>query len=348
MASYLQISFLIFTILIASFFSSSQSQGGGIAVYWGQNGGEGTLAAACATGFYQYVNIAFLITFGNGQTPVLNLAGHCDPPSGTCTSISNDIRACQNQGIKVLLSLGGGVGSYTLSSAADAQEVADYLWNTYLGGQSSSRPLGDAVLDGIDFDIEGGTVLFWDDLARALSRYSSSQRKVYLSAAPQCPIPDAYLDTAIQTGLFDYVWIQFYNNPPCDYRGGVDSVLASWNRWTAVPSNQIFMGLPAAPAAAGGGYMPPDVLINQVLPVIKNSPKYGGIMLWSRFYDTNFSSIVVDSVSNNLKNSWDRWTTSVNAGKMSTGCATCRWKWVHSVRGSEVGESSGDKEIEQD
>lgn len=294
MASYLQISFLIFTVTIASFFSSSQ--GSGIAVYWGQNGGEGTLTATCATRLYQYVNIGFLTTFGNGQTPVLNLAGHCDPPSGTCTSLSNDIRACQGQGIKVLLSLGGATGSYSLSSAADAQQVADYLWNNYLGGQSSSRPLGDAVLDGIDFDIESGTGQFWDDLARALSGRSSSQRKVYLSAAPQCPIPDAHLDTAIQTGLFDYVWIQFYNNEQCDYRGSVDNVLARWNQWTAVPSNQIFMGLPAATAAAGGGYMPPDVLINQVLPTIKNSPKYGGIMIWNRFYDQSYSSTIVGSV----------------------------------------------------
>ncbi|CAI9762457.1 unnamed protein product [Fraxinus pennsylvanica] len=282
--------------MVFQFYFSTSSQGSGIAVYWGQNGGEGTLAATCATGFYKYVNIGFLTTFGNGQTPVLNLAGHCDPPSGTCTGLSNDIRACQNQGIKVLLSLGGATGSYSLSSAANAQEVADYLWNTYLGGQSSSRPLGDAVLDGVDFDIEAGTGQFWDDLARALSRYSSSQRKVYLSAAPQCPIPDAHLDTAIQTGLFDYVWIQFYNNEQCDYRGGVDSVLARWNQWTAVPSNQIFMGLPAAPEAASGGYMPPDVLINQVLPTIKNSPKYGGIMIWNKFYDQSYSSTIVGSV----------------------------------------------------
>ncbi|KAL2550602.1 Acidic endochitinase [Forsythia ovata] len=293
MATYLQTSFLIFTVLIASFFRSSQAAG--ISVYWGQNGGEGTLADTCATGNYQYVNIAFLTTFGNGQTPVLNLAGHCNPASGTCTGLSNDIRACQNRGIKVLLSLGGAIGSYSLSSAANAQEVADYLWNTYLGGQSSSRPLGDAVLDGIDFDIESGSGQFWDELARALSRYSS-QRKVYLSAAPQCPIPDAHLDTAIKTGLFDYVWIQFYNNGQCEYGGTVDNLLASWNQWTGFPSNQIFMGLPAAPGAAGSGYIPPDVLINQVLPAIKGSPKYGGIMIWNKFFDQSYSSAIVGSV----------------------------------------------------
>jgi len=39
-----------------------------------------------------------------------------------------------------------------------------YLWNNFLGGQSCSRPLGDAALDGIDFVIEGGKVQYWDEL----------------------------------------------------------------------------------------------------------------------------------------------------------------------------------------
>ena len=57
---------------------------GGIAIYWGQNGNEGTLAEACARENYDFVNRAFLPTFGNGQTPVINLAGHCDPYSNGC------------------------------------------------------------------------------------------------------------------------------------------------------------------------------------------------------------------------------------------------------------------------
>ena len=72
------------------------------------------------------------------------------------------------------------------------RQVANYLWNNFLGGQSSSRPLGDAVLDGIDFDIQGGTTQHWDELAKTLSEFSG-QRKVYLSAAPQCPFPDAWI-----------------------------------------------------------------------------------------------------------------------------------------------------------
>ncbi|GAA0176537.1 hypothetical protein LIER_29511 [Lithospermum erythrorhizon] len=120
----------------------------------------------------------------------------------------------------------------------------------------------------MDFDIEAGDEtngLYWDEVARALAGFNS-QRKVLLSAAPSCVFPDAHLDTAIKTGLFDYVWV--------------------------------FMGLPATPTGApNGGYISPDVLVSQVLPVIKASPKYGGISLWSRFYDLQgYSESIKSSV----------------------------------------------------
>jgi len=153
------------------------------------------------------------------------------------------------------------------------------------------------VLDGIDFDIESGGSEHWDELARALNGLSS-QRKVYLSAAPQCIIPDQHLDSAIQTGLFDYVWVQFYNNPSCS--GNANNLISSWNQWITVPATQVFMGLPAAEEAApSGGFVPSDVLISQVLPQIKQSSKYGGVMLWNRFYDLQkgYSNSIIGSVN---------------------------------------------------
>lgn len=277
-----------------------RAHAGGIAIYWGQNGNEGTLAQACSSKNYAFVNLAFLATFGNGQTPMINLAGHCDPYSNGCTGLSNDIRSCQRQGIKVILSIGGGAGSYYLASTADARQVATYLWNNFLGGQSSSRPLGDAVLDGIDFDIEGGTSQHWDELAGFLSGYSKQGKKVYLTAAPQCPFPDAWVGGALKTGLFDYVWVQFYNNPSCQYTSGnVANLVDAWKQWTtSIAATKIFLGLPAAPQAAGSGFIPASDLISQVLPAIKGSNKYGGVMLWSKYYDdlTGYSSSIKSHV----------------------------------------------------
>ncbi|KAK6233504.1 hypothetical protein QUC31_005910 [Theobroma cacao] len=276
------IALLIFFVAVAL---SKTSYAAFISTYWGQNLYEGTLKEACDTGIYEIINIAFLNVFGGGQTPSMNLAGHCDPPSGTCVIFGEQIRYCQGLGIKVLLSLGGAIGNYYLTSKDDAQSVADYLWETFLQGRTSPGPLGDATLDGIDFDIEGASNLYYDDLARFLKEKSES---VYLAAAPQCIFPDYHLGAAIDTGLFDTVWVQFYNNPPCQYHdGNADDLLRSWNQWdTSINVTHLFMGLPASDdAAPSGGHIPADKLKSDVLPVIKKSAKYGGIMLWNRYYD---------------------------------------------------------------
>ncbi|KAF7812990.1 acidic endochitinase [Senna tora] len=289
MATLKHPSLLLFPLLLISLFIPSSHAAGAIAVYWGQNGGEGTLADACNTGNYQFIN-----------TPQLNLAGHCNPADNNgCSGQSTDIKTCQAKGIKVLLSLGGSTNTYSLNSADEATDLAAYIWNNFLGGTSDSRPLGDAVLDGVDFDIETGTGLYWDDLARALNSYSS-QKKVYLAAAPQCPYPDANLNAAINTGLFDYVWVQFYNNPQCQYSdGNINNLLSAWDQWTSSPANKVFLGLPASSdAAPSGGFIPADALISQVLPAISSSSKYGGVMLWNRYNDvqSGYSDAIKDVV----------------------------------------------------
>ncbi|KAM7472251.1 hypothetical protein LguiA_010434 [Lonicera macranthoides] len=220
---------------------------GGIAIYWGQNGNEGTLKETCATRNYNFVNLAFFSTFGNGRAPIINLAGHCDPSVSGCTGLSSDIKFCQHK-----------ESSYYLSSTDDANQVVTYLWNNFLGGNSSSRPFGDAILDGIDFYIVAGTGQYWDDLARYLSGYSNQGKKMYLTAAPQCPFHDEWVGGAFNTGLFNYVWVQFFNNPPCQYSSGdISDLEDAWKQWTSdIPAIKIFLGLPAAPDAAGSGFVP--------------------------------------------------------------------------------------------
>ena len=159
-----------------------------------------------------------------------------------------------------------------------------------------TRPLGDAVLDGIDFDIEGGTSEHWDELARYLSQYSTRGKKVFLTAAAQCPFPDQWVGGALKTGLYDYVRVQFYNNPPCQYTPGeLSNLQNSWKQWTSsVHATKIFLGLPAAPDAAGSGFIPVNDLTSKVLPAINGSAKYGGVMLWSKYYDdeTGYSASI--------------------------------------------------------
>lgn len=55
---------------------------------------------------------------------------------------------CQSKGKIVTMSLGGATGSVGFSSDSQAETFADTVWNTFLGGSSSTRPFGNAVLDG--------------------------------------------------------------------------------------------------------------------------------------------------------------------------------------------------------
>jgi chitinase len=122
---------------------------------------------------------------------------------------------------------------------------------------------------------------------------------VLLSAAPQCPFPDKWDGGAINTGLFDFVWVQFYNNKKCQFSSGRSAFLKAWKQWESVPAGKIFLGLPAASkGAADTGFIPAGELNSNVLPLIRDSPKYGGVMLWSKYYDdrTGYSSAIRNHV----------------------------------------------------
>ncbi|PON49597.1 Endo-beta-N-acetylglucosaminidase [Parasponia andersonii] len=166
-------------------------------------------------------------------------------------------------------------------------------------GTLTSTPLGSAVLDGIDFDIEKGGA-HYPALAQRLSEYSQKGKKFYLSAAPQCPFPDQHLNGALSTGLFDYVLIQFYNNEQCEYKASNPNAFkSSWTKWTtSIKAKKFFVGLPASPSAAGSGYVQPSDLKSGVLPFVKRSSNYGGVMLYDRYADeqTKYSSQIKGSV----------------------------------------------------
>ncbi|QCD86066.1 chitinase [Vigna unguiculata] len=107
------------------------------------------------------------------------------------------------------------------------------------------------------------------------------------SFCPQCltfPIP--YLGKAIDTKLFDYIFVKFYNNPSCSYFGGPKALLGSSDKWVGLVAspNLLFVGLPAAPNA-GEGYIPPEILIRRVLPHAKQASNYGKVMLWYTYRD---------------------------------------------------------------
>ncbi|RXW16586.1 hypothetical protein EST38_g9260 [Candolleomyces aberdarensis] len=206
------------------------------------------------------------------------------------------ISACQSKGKLITLSLGGVTGAVGLSSDSQASAFADLIWNLFLGGKSSTRPFGTAILDGIDLDIEGGTSNYYAtfvDRIRSLGK--ASGRKYYFSAAPQCVYPDAALGTVLNAAVFDAVYVQFYNNN-CGLQNFGQAAswnFGSWDYWARSVSRskttKVYIGAPASSSAAGGGPVDIGTLSRIATQMRKSFPSFGGVMLWdaSQAYANN-------------------------------------------------------------
>ncbi|KAI7905095.1 chitinase 2 [Cokeromyces recurvatus] len=259
--------------------------------YWGQNsaGGsntQGTLASYCETGKVDVLLLSFLHIFNVGGLPGVNLANACETYfDGTnlvnCPNIGKEIKSCQSKGVKIILSLGGAAGSYGFSSDGDGQKFAQTIWDLFGGGSSSTRPFGDAQIDGVDLDIEGGSSTGYAAFVTAIrSKFASD---FIVGAAPQCPFPDAILGSVIDAVGFDYVNVQFYNNF-CSAVGNSFNfnAWANWAKSTSPNKNvKVYFTIPGSTSAAGSGYAPMSTIQNIVPQLVSQySGTYGGVSVW--------------------------------------------------------------------
>jgi chitinase len=299
---------------------SSRAASGQNVVYWGQNGGgtieNNDLAAYCTSNSgIDIIVLAFLYEYGNGN----------DIPSGTigqscfistsgegqdCDAVASSIATCQSAGIKVILSLGGASGSYSLQSQSEAETIGQYVWESYgnSGNTSVQRPFGSVFVNGFDFDIEvnDGSQYYPYMISTLRSNFASDpSNSYYITGAPQCPIPEPNMGIIIGNATFDYLWVQFYNNNnythPCSLGFNGNAPL-NYDQWVSFISDtpsadaKIFFGVPAAPLAANGApsgetyYITPDQLATLVGEYKSNSA-FGGVMMWSAgFSDSNVNS----------------------------------------------------------
>ncbi|KAG0346735.1 Chitinase 1 [Podila minutissima] len=263
--------------------------------YWGQNsvsatgGSEAALASYCQDDTIDIFAIAFVSKIVNGK-PILNLANHCGNTfEGStllnCPQVGADIKTCQSKGKALVISIGGASGSYSLETADAGSAFAEQIWNTFLGGSSSTRPFGDAVLDGVDLDLESGTNLGYVAFIQTLRiKFSSSSKPYYITSAPQCPYPDRATQAALNAAWFDLVWIQFYNNYCGAQSYGTSSFnFDQWNNWaTTVSINKnvrVLFGVPGGPGGAGSGIVTSSQLTT-ILAGIKSYSNFGGVMVW--------------------------------------------------------------------
>ncbi|KAK9764544.1 Chitinase 2 [Basidiobolus ranarum] len=205
-----------------------------------------------------------------------------------CPSIGDDIKFCQSRGKSVILSLGGAGGSYGFQDDTQAKNFATQVWNLFLGGKSDTRPFGSAVLDGIDLDIEGGGPTGYVAFVNQLRSYyqQDTSKKYLIVAAPQCVYPDGQLGSTLNNAWFDLVFVQFYNNP-CGlqyYNNYQAWNFGIWDYWATHispnPNVKIYIGAPAAPKAAGSGYVSIDQLKTIAQETRANFSSFGGVMFW--------------------------------------------------------------------
>ncbi|KAH8093174.1 glycoside hydrolase superfamily [Phellopilus nigrolimitatus] len=247
--------FLSFLHAVVGFdMSRNDNVGHAIGSYWGQNSYgathsdvanfQKTLSYYCTSdSVTNTFPVAFLTTFfGEGGLPTIDLANICNSNDnatfpGTeladCSALASDIETCQAAGKIVTLSIGGASGSVGFTSDSQAQTFADTIWNLFLGGSNNTRPFGSAVLDGA-----GSSTGYAAFVTRLRSHASSASKQYYVTAAPQCPFPDASLGSVINAVGFDAVYVQFYNNY-CGLQAFSDANdwdFGTWDNWAKTTS----------------------------------------------------------------------------------------------------------------
>lgn len=249
-----------------------------LAVYWNQ---QADLHDVCENSAADIVILTFVEKYGNGQPLGFSMSACSD--AGNCGDVGNAIQTCHNNNKKVFVSLGGAEASHdhttALTSDGDARGVAWELHNKFL--DSSSSVFGNGItVDGIDIDSEAGdnSGTNYDTLLGKLKEISPN---TLLSAAPQCYTPDNNNLEFIggSSGLLDYLFVQFYNNPPCEV-GSHDFNFRYWDSIASSHGATWLLGLPASDGSASDGYVG-DNLAGALNDIKGSNPsKFGGVMLW--------------------------------------------------------------------
>ncbi|KAI8055606.1 glycoside hydrolase superfamily [Gilbertella persicaria] len=274
----------------------------GLALYWGQGDfGEKRLSYYCDQEGVSIMILSFIADYAGGpkKQPILDLSDNCNNVNN-CIDAAKDIKYCQSKGIKVLVSLGGAVGPYH-RQAWDPDLLAWWMWNKYLGGRDHTvtRPFGDVVLDGVDYDPEAVDGTNYDrhiDTLRKLFKTEYPTRDYLITAAPQCPDLDYYSKNAVYNILHprpgydaypDIVFVQFYNNN-CAASGYNPSRASAfnfdeWNTWAQKSESKVYLGVMGKENHMDTGYVTYEKL-TVILDDVQRSKSFGGVMMWDASY----------------------------------------------------------------
>lgn len=171
-----------------------------------------------------------------------------------------DVITAHNKGQKVVLAIGGELGNVTINSPASAQKFAD----------SAYALMQEYGFDGIDVDLEHGIDV--TNLAVALHLLADKAGEGFiLTMAPQTMDVYTYDATYLRlaravSDILTIMNTQYYNSGGMPGYGdtnynqgtiGFLNALATTQLESGLRPDQVGLGLPAVPRAAGGGYQDP-------------------------------------------------------------------------------------------
>ncbi|MBA8825959.1 chitinase [Saccharopolyspora lacisalsi] len=246
------------------------------------------------------------VTFGVDSGLSSALGGYTD------ADLKADIAAKQAAGTDFVLSIGGAKGSVDLSSASNVTRFVD----------SVSKIINDYGLDGVDIDIEHG--LDVDGVTSAVRQlHQRFGDDFVLTMAPQTlhvQPGGSYLQLIKNVqDIITVVHTQYYNsgsmlgcNGNVHSQGSVDFITAqACILLRTLRPDQVSLGLPATPSAAGSGYVAPSVITSaldclaaatrcgQYVPE-RPTPTISGVMTWSINWDVGSGNAFSDPIRAHL------------------------------------------------
>lgn len=266
---------------------------------------------------YDLVAVAFAeatatpgaLTFGIDPGLAAALGGYTD------ADFTADVRTLHSRGKRVILSVGGETGRVAVNNAASATAFAD----------TAAALIARYGFDGIDIDLENGlNPTYMAQALRALRAKVGAN--LIIAMAPQTidmqNPAGGYFKLALDIkDILTVVNTQFYNSGAmlgCDQnaaygQGTVNFIvaLACIQLEAGLRPDQVGLGLPAGPGAAGGGIVAPSV-VNAALDCLARGTNCGsfrpprtypgirGAMTWSVNWDVSNGNGFANAVGPHL------------------------------------------------
>lgn len=321
--------------------------------YWHNfDNGSTTLKLRDVSPLYDIIHVAFAETVTDRSTLTFT------PYNATMNEFKADIDYLHSQGKKVLISIGGQNGSVELANAADVQNFVTSLTNiiqTYgFDGLDIDLEGGSVSLAGGDTDFRNPTTTKIVNLINAVNQLSANIGPDFmLTMAPETAYVQgglvayggpwgAYLPVihALRDKL-NFIHVQHYNaggNEGLDGRvynqGTADFQVAMAemllrgfpigrnpnNVFPPLREDQVAIGLPAVPSAAGGGYTAAADVQKALKYIVQGTsyggtyqlqkpsgyPNFRGVMTWSINWDATSGYAFANNVRSAF-NSFGGW-----------------------------------------